>query len=127
VLVHDAHVTQALQHHSRRPDGFDEDEAAIRDIFDRYLDRLERINSFVEARLLSIKDVTPYLRYWAREIVLAQASDRTVKRIVQLRRFIRDYDYQGVQALLSRIARRRWPQDSEVGLDTPSEEPVIAG
>src|SRR5262249_39629782 len=113
VLVDDEGVAGALERHDLRPNGFSRDEAAIRDIFDHLLDRIGRLQSFVEARLLSPGDVRPYLRYWAEHIIAASANDRSVDRIVQLRRFIVAYEYDGVRTLFSKLAGRPWPQDPE--------------
>lgn len=109
VIVTDNRLAKALEDHEQRPDGFSEDEATIRDIFDHFLDRLERIHSFVEAGLVRIADVAPYLRYWAVDIMGAEEGDPQVERLVQLRHYIHHYRYTGVEALLRRLApgRRR--------------------
>lgn len=111
-VVRDADLEKALRRHTKQAEMFTEDEAALRDLFDHFLDRLERIHSFVEAGLLSFKDVRPYLHYWAVQVVSADESDDTVKRIVQLRRFITTYGYSGVQRLFTALSGREWPDDS---------------
>jgi hypothetical protein len=104
IYVRDDELAKALQNHQDRPDGFTEDEATIRDVFDHFLDRLERINSFVETRLVMVSDLRPYLRYWARNILNAREGDPSVDRLVQLRKYIRTYGYSGVEALFARVA-----------------------
>jgi len=74
----DDDLARALAVHPDRPEGFTEAEAALRDLFDHFLDRLERINSFVEGRLVSLRDIRPYLDYWADKVVRARAGDRAV-------------------------------------------------
>lgn len=111
VVVRDDDLAKALRHHRVAEDGFTEDEAAIRDLFDHFLDRLERIHSFVQAGLLTYEDVKPYLSYWAVHIIAARVGDKKVDRIVQLRRFIRAYGYEGVQKLFSVLSKRPWPED----------------
>jgi hypothetical protein len=111
VVVRDDDLAEALAMHPDRPEGFSEIEAAIRDLFDHLLDRLERINSFVEARLVSVQDVRPYLDYWAKHVVCAVEGDPKVDRLVQLRRYIRYYDYSGVEKLFTQISGRAFPPE----------------
>jgi hypothetical protein len=59
-------------------------EATLRDLFDYFLDRLERINAFVEVGLVPLDDVRPYLDYWAGNIVGAGGGKNGVDRLVQL-------------------------------------------
>jgi hypothetical protein len=113
VVVGDDDLARALALHSDRPEGFTEVEAALRDLFDHFLDRLERINSFVEARLVSLRDVRPYLDYWADKVVRARAGDPKVDRLVQLRRYIRYYDYSGVEALFTQLGGHAFPPESD--------------
>jgi hypothetical protein len=113
VKVGDDDLAEALADHSNRPGGFTPTEAALRDLFDYFLDRLERINSFVEAGLVSLGDVRPYLDYWAGHVVSARKDDPKVDRLVQLRRYIRRYGFAGVEALFTRLCGRPFPQDKE--------------
>lgn len=118
VLLRDDDVAKALEHHSIRHQedrGFNDDEASIRDAFDHLLARLERIQSFVQAGLLKYQDVRPYLNYWATHVISARANDPKVDRIVQLRRFIDSYGYDGVQVLFAKIAKLDWPADQTSG------------
>lgn len=103
--VHDLEVAIALQPNDVHGP-FDEKETAIRDIFDRFLERLERIYSFLGAGLVTTADVRPYLYYWAKHILAAQASGVKVHRLVGLKIFMGRYDYVGAQRLLVRVARR---------------------
>jgi hypothetical protein len=111
VIVRDDDLAKALAYHSDRPEGFTEAEAALRDLFDHFLDRLERVNSFVDARLISLRDIRPYLDYWAEKVATARVGDPRVDRLVQLRRYIRYYGYSGVEALFTRMSRRRFPKE----------------
>jgi hypothetical protein len=98
VRVSDTMVADALKHHSERPEGFQPDETLIRDTFDRFLDGLERFASFRAAGLVSTEDIKPYLAYWIHHIRSARglAEDR---RLVQLRSYIEQYGFRGVQQL----------------------------
>jgi hypothetical protein len=117
VVVRDDDLAKALARHSDRPEGFTDVEAALRDLFDHFLDRLERINSFVEARLVSLRDVRPYLDYWAEHVVCAGVGRPKVARLVQLQRYIRYYGYSGVEALFTQLSGRAFPPESDTLAD----------
>jgi hypothetical protein len=110
VKVSDARLAKALERHSDRPEGFDETEAALRDMFDHFLDRVERINCFVHAGLVSLTEVRPYLDYWAESI--ATKSGENAERIVKLRRYIRFYGFSGAESLFTKLCGQPFPQDA---------------
>jgi hypothetical protein len=109
VRVSDEDLRKALMYHSDHGN-FSETEAALRDLFDHFLDRLERINSFVDAHLLSSDDVRPYLDYWADHVIAAGDGGTYVDRLVQLRRYIRSYRFTGVEALFRKLSKRPFPE-----------------
>lgn len=53
---------------------YSEDEAKIRDCFDHFLDMLVRLWNFVEAGLISVDELRPYMDYWI-ELVSGQKPD----------------------------------------------------
>lgn len=125
VIVTDDDLARALAFHSDRPTGFTESEAALRDLFDHFLDRIERINSFVEAGLVSVEDIRPYLDYWAGNVVSARVGDARVKRLVQLRQYIRHYGFSGVEALFARLSRCSFPEDTKANDGVPAPLPSL--
>jgi len=100
LLVHvtDAMVTQALKHHKDRDIPFSQEEQLIRDAFDHFLDGLERFASFRAAKLVSPNDLKPYLAYWLHNVRMSEDGDHR-QRLVQLRRYIEQYGFRGVQRL----------------------------
>jgi hypothetical protein len=104
VLITDAEVTRALMSHGERSDGFEPKEARIRDAFDRFLDGLERFSSYEQTKLVSIKDVRPYLKYWADNICAEPLSAGTKGRLIQLRKYMNEYGFSGAYILLRKIA-----------------------
>jgi hypothetical protein len=99
VHVTDDMVATSLQHHNNRPEGFSPYEIAIRDSFDRFLEGLERFESFRQANLITAADLKPHVAYWIYHIRAAKDDDRSVDRLVQLRSYIELYGYIGVQSL----------------------------
>lgn len=99
IRVTDEMVTKALKHHSERQGGFEPDEAQIRDTFDHFLDSLERFASFRAAGLVTSNDLKPYLAYWIHNIRSATGAPDGAGRLVQLRSYIQQYGFRGVQRL----------------------------
>ncbi len=66
----------------------------------------------MDARLVSLSDIRPYLGYWADKVVHARMGDPKVDRLVQLRRYVRCYGYHGVETLFTRLAAEGFPDDA---------------
>ncbi len=99
----DEEIARALEHHGHRVGGFSEQEAAVRDIFDRFLDNLERLSSYVKTGLVTLSDVRPYLSYWANRICETSSGAR---RLVNLRTYMSSYGFDGALELLQALADR---------------------
>jgi hypothetical protein len=74
-------------------------EAAIRDSYDRLLDGLERFASYIETRLVTRKDLEPYLGYWIRDIASTGEDEIEVRWTFLLFVYIDFYRFAGVQKL----------------------------
>lgn len=48
--------------------GFSREEVQIRDMYDLFLDYLERFSSYLQSHLVSRRELDPYLRYWIDDI-----------------------------------------------------------
>jgi hypothetical protein len=80
-------------------------ELSIRDSFDRLLDALERIDSFVRAALVNPVELKPYLRYWIDVIGDPKNPKKSPEARHRLWAYIDDYGYDGVQALFKAFGR----------------------
>ena len=74
-------------------------ELSIRDSFDRLLDAFERMDSFVQAGLVSPNELRPYLRYWLGIIADPTNPKKSSNVRARLWAYIDDYGYDGVQRL----------------------------
>src|SRR5664279_2489204 len=63
IKVDDALLSSALLPHDAAK-GYHRDEVMIRDCVDRYLDMLVRLQNFVDAGLINIDELRPYMNYW---------------------------------------------------------------
>jgi hypothetical protein len=97
-------ISRALEHHSLHGP-YNPAEAAIRDCFDRLLDRFERFNHFIESNLISEFDIKPYFHYWFERVgnVEIKSSGVGFKRIRQIHQYIHDYGFHGVSGLFKRF------------------------
>jgi len=100
VNVSDKIVADALRLQLENPK-FNDTETAIRDLFDRFLDHLERIHSAVASRLVRLEDVHPYLSYWARRII----QESGTARYKALREYMKSYGYEGALELLVVVSK----------------------
>jgi hypothetical protein len=100
VRVEDRAIALALVPHVTRSD-FTPVEIALRDVFDRFFDRLERFEYFLEAGLVSSEEFAPYLRYWL-EILGNENSGRKSPEVVRAIWVYVDFYYSGVASLLRR-------------------------
>jgi hypothetical protein len=101
VRVSDQAVADALVPHVARCD-FTQLEIALRDTFDRFFDRLERFEYFLEAGLVSSREFAPYLGYWL-DILGNQNSGRKPPEVVRAIWGYIDFYYSGVTSLLRRF------------------------
>ena len=103
VLLTNEIVAAALMSHDDRP-GFSQLEADIRAAFDRALDGLERFHSYVDTGLVELRDLRPYLKYWAVSLCAPRSPRPPEHRLARLRAYMIRYGYEGALGLLQRIA-----------------------
>lgn len=97
-------VAKALMHHDARPDGFNDQEADIREAFDRALDGLERFHSYLVTGLVELDDLRPYLKYWAVTLLRPRNPRPEDHRLARLLAYMRSYGFDGALDLLERVA-----------------------
>ncbi|MBB1287033.1 hypothetical protein HRH25_21805 [Flavisolibacter sp. BT320] len=94
----------ALQYHGFRTKEYGKDrftsvEVAIRDNFDYFLSHLERFEQFIQAGLITPKELEPYLNYWVSTI--ADNIEADVRNAIY--HYINQYGFMGTQQLFSRF------------------------
>lgn len=80
---------------------FTPEEACIRDIYDALLGFWERLATFIDADLVPIDDLSPYLQYWARALRVTNKEDVEWKAV--LLAYIHFYGFSGVQRMFSKL------------------------
>ncbi len=99
-------LKKALQFHSLRilekgNERFTRTEITIRDTFDHFLSYFERYYQFIEAGLLSEKDLKPYLNYWIE--TLSTDMEEDVRNVIY--HYINSYGFSGTQQLFKRFGK----------------------
>jgi hypothetical protein len=85
--------------------GFTDEEAAIRDCFDRFLDALVRLEAFVKSKLISQKELKPYVSYWVKKIVGREKPQHEERFYILLHRYIDIYEFSGARRLIENYAK----------------------
>lgn len=95
-------LSSALMTRDEHGGAFSEQEAAIRDCFDRFLEYMERFEAFIEAGLVRPRDFSPYLHYWTALLAGEYGKIRHREVLPKFWRFVDFYGYSGVRHLVSR-------------------------
>ena len=99
VRVNDDLLCSALLPHEHAG-RYDLYEVLLRDRIDRFLDMLVRLDNFVEAHLISVDELKPYVSYWI-ELISGNKKDwHTAQVWVLLLNYIKEYDFPGAANLI---------------------------
>jgi hypothetical protein len=103
-------LKSALQYHKFKiadstNDRYTRTEVAIRDNFDCFLSYFERFEHFIEAELITIEELKPYLQYWIDTI--SENIEIDVRNF--LFHYIDKYRYKGTQDLFIRFGKNVKP------------------
>lgn len=104
-------LNKALQNHSLRikeegKDRFTETEVAIRDTFDHFLSYFERFYQFIQAGLLTKKDLEPYIRYWIKSI--SNGMEESTRNVIY--HYLQSYGFTGTQNLFKKFGKDILPK-----------------
>ena len=94
-----------MQSHKLKP-RFTKVEVAIRDNFDCFLNYFEIFEQYIEAGLITSKELEPYIKYWINTISDDIESD--VKNTIH--HYINEYGYKGTQTIFTRFGKNILPQ-----------------
>lgn len=93
---------------ARKGPGFTPEETAIRSIFDRFLDRLERIETLIERDVISAEDFATHFAYWLD--LMGETPSATLNHFAALKRaalwgYIDHYRFSNTRKLFARYKR----------------------
>ena len=86
----------------------------IRDCVDRYLDMLVRLQNFVDARLIYIDELRPYMTYWI-ELASGQKRGYHHREVFTLfLNYIQAYGFTGAAVLIKGFGFNPVPPETDV-------------
>lgn len=88
---------------------YSQEEAAIRDRYDVFLDGLERFAGYVDSGLVDARALRPYLGYWIDDIHASTKDVADAEWCAVLLTYIHFYRYTGVQRLFEALDRSILP------------------
>ena len=91
-MVSEATLTRALLSFSP-PGGFTDTEASIRDCFDRFLDGLSRLQTFLEARLIYEEELKNYIEYWISKTTYSDKPQHGEEFYVLLHMYVDEFGF----------------------------------
>jgi hypothetical protein len=94
VFVREIMMIEALKT-SAEKDKFPTNEFRVRNIFDEFLTDLSAFQHHIDARLLKLSDIKPYLEYWIKAMN-GYGKIRSDAFAHQLKKFLIDFDYEAV-------------------------------
>jgi hypothetical protein len=109
--INDQTLMKALVSEPQADKKFNEVEVKIRDCFDALLSSLDRLDNFIEAKLISGDEVKPYIQYWIEIIADPTLGRKTPELLTEmLWPYIASYGFTGVQSLCRRFGYDIRPQ-----------------
>jgi hypothetical protein len=80
-------------------------EARIRDTYDAFLTKLDRFSSYIESKLISAEELSPFIIYWVDAMTKNEHPEEDAAWRCTLLTYINYYGYTGVKALLKNYGR----------------------
>jgi hypothetical protein len=104
VFISESLLCASLLPHSSTG-SYSTEEALIRDCFDRFLDGLDRLQTFIVAELISIDELRPYIDYWLKSMS-GQTQQHPPEFYVLLHNYIQVYGFTRVAQLIESLGYR---------------------
>ena len=114
ILVNEALLRSSFLPHENAIRYF-QNEVLIRDCFDRFFDMLVRLSDFVEADLISVDELRPYLQYWIKLISGNKRGWHSPELFILLLNHIDKYDFEKAAQLIRNFGYD--PVPSKVALE----------
>ena len=89
---------------------FSATEVLIRDSYDALLTRLDRLETFIDAGLISEDDLKPFIYYWVKTMTKVNGAGHNATWRLTLLTYIDYYEFTGVQSLFDRYEKNIEPK-----------------
>jgi hypothetical protein len=94
VFVRESMMIESLKTRAEKGK-FAPDEFRVRRIFDDFLTDISTFQHHIDAKLLKLSDIKPYLEYWIKEMN-GYGKIRSSAFALQLKKFLDDFEYDAV-------------------------------
>jgi hypothetical protein len=101
INITDEFLIGALSTFEQKEENTDE-ELIVRDICDGFFNDLGIFQSHIEARLIKLRDISPYLEYWMRALT-GRENIRGVEFAKQTAKFLKYFGYKRVLVLANKM------------------------
>ena len=81
------------------------EEARIRDTYDAFLTKLDRFSNYIESKLISTEELSPFIIYWVNAMTKNEQPEEDAAWRCTLLTYINYYGYTGVKSLLKNYGR----------------------
>jgi hypothetical protein len=113
IMVDDALLSSALLPYDAAQ-GYYPKEAMIRDCIDRYLDMLARLQNFLDARLIGIAELRPYMDYWIQLTAGKKPGHHRSQVFILLLNYIQTYGFNGAARLIKGFGYEPVPSQASI-------------
>ncbi|PXV59461.1 hypothetical protein CLV62_13533 [Dysgonomonas alginatilytica] len=86
---------------------FDEKEALIRLIFDELFECFETINTHIDKKLYTTKDIDTYIIYWINKLANKKEWEHNPEVKIAIDTFLNQYNYKGVIKLCNKLLNKK--------------------
>jgi hypothetical protein len=90
---------------------FSTDEVIIRDCYDALLDGFDRLGAYLEAGLITVKQLRPHLRYWVEDITAPPSDALEALWCVSFFTYTLFYKFDGARVLFTKLGYNLDPDD----------------
>jgi hypothetical protein len=97
--------TDMVEEGPSRDRGFSVTEARIRDTYDAFLTRFDRLETFIDADLIRADELRPFIAYWIDAMTVVDDGPKDITWRCALLTYIEFYKYTGVQHLFARYGK----------------------
>jgi hypothetical protein len=113
VRVDDGLLCGALLPHEAA-NGYYPNEALIRDCIDHFLEMLVRLENFLEAKLIKLEELRPYISYWIRLVSGQMAGWHRPEVHTLLLNYIQKYGFAGAGRLIEQFGYNPIPPQTAI-------------
>ena len=104
----DNYLKKAFDVSKMNEDTLSDHQLFTRDIFDCFFDYLLMFNNYIDTKLITVKDIKPYLHYWIDILANPENTQKTDATRNRMWDYIDKYGYKGVRSLCAKFGYKNF-------------------